>query len=129
VEESSDRFPSSHVVPVVDPGDPGHSAVVPRVFISHGRKGSRSSRFGQRGRVYDLKTDSAGNRKQSIYVREERAGVGRLGRNERLAKLISRGDFKWLTIHDQKQAVIDDVERIRNHSAGPQVDPSLWIRL
>jgi carbonic anhydrase len=31
--------------------------------------------------------------------------------------------IEWLTIHDQKQAVIDDVERIRNHPLVPQSIP------
>ena len=31
--------------------------------------------------------------------------------------------IEWLTIHDQKQAVIDDVERIRNHPLVPKSIP------
>jgi carbonic anhydrase len=31
--------------------------------------------------------------------------------------------IEWLTIHDQKQAVIDDVERIRNHPLVPNSIP------
>jgi len=30
---------------------------------------------------------------------------------------------EWLTIHDQAQAVIDDVERIRNHPLVPKSIP------
>jgi carbonic anhydrase len=32
--------------------------------------------------------------------------------------------IEWLTIRDQKQAVVDDVERIRNH---PLVPPSIPV--
>jgi len=31
--------------------------------------------------------------------------------------------IEWLTIHDQKQAVIDDVERIRSHPLVPKSIP------
>jgi|HubBroStandDraft_6_1064221.scaffolds.fasta_scaffold81282_2 hypothetical protein len=37
--------------------------------------------------------------------------------------------IKWLIIREQKRAVIDDAEPIRNHPLVFPVDSSLWIRL
>jgi carbonic anhydrase len=37
--------------------------------------------------------------------------------------------IEWLTVKDQKQAVRDDVERIRNQALVPKSISRLWLRL
>jgi hypothetical protein len=74
-----DTFHPEDLVLVVDLSDLGYFAVVPPVLVSFKREGPRSSRCGRKGSLHGFKADPFGNRKPSIYLKQNAcAGLVRI---------------------------------------------------